>query len=295
MTSRHISAKLCSTDVELHRRVDRNAVAIEASVLLECRHPNILLMLGFTLDLEFGPVVVMEKSWGSVSKVLYSQRLLASISIRIADQVASALHFLHGMRIHHGAVNIHNVILSDPPDHPRRENFAAKLTDFSNAKLGVEDNRVLDTDIRAYGVFTSNLFVEDISRIVRFDKGTLEVEQESIKLNLESIRIDHPALVALIMKLVTPAPTTAREIDERFSELHELLRSSIEKQYAKRAMHQPSHQVVSQPLYSTELEVQPVLRPAPYPDFPTSAQQMDSLLSRLALASPGESADIIRL
>ena len=132
-------------------------------------------------------------------------------------------------------------------------------------------------------------------RSPRFDKGTLEVEQDSIRLNLESIRIDHPALVALIMKLVTPALTTAREIDERFSELHELLRSSIEKQYAKQAVHPPRHHAVSQSLPSAEVEAQSVLRPAPYPVLPTSAQQMDSLLSRLALASPGESADIIRL
>ena len=134
MTTRNISAKLCSTDVELHRRHDRQAVLMEVSVLLECRHPHILFMLGFTLDenleLGYGPLLVMEKSWGSVSKVLYLQRVPAHSAFRIADQVASALHYMHCRRIHHGAVDLHNVVLSDHPDDPRKKNapLAANLT-----------------------------------------------------------------------------------------------------------------------------------------------------------------------
>jgi hypothetical protein len=196
------------------------------------------------------------------------------------------------MRIRHGAVNIHNVFLSDPPDHPRRENFAAKLTDFSNAKLGVDD---LDIDIRAFGVFTSNMFAGEFFSVVRSDKGTSEVEQERIRFNLESIRTDHPEIVDFLTKLFTPAPTTSKEIDERFSELHALLRFSIEKQYAKQAVHPPRHHAASQSLPSAEVEAQSVLRPAPYPVLPTSAQQMDGLVARLALASPDGRADVIRL
>ena len=169
------------------------------------------------------------------------------------------------MQIHHGAVTIQNVVLSDPPDHPRRENFTAKLTDFSNAKLGFDDNRVLATDIRAYGVFASNLFVEDSFSVVRFDKANLEFEQEIIRTNLEPISRDHPDLVVLLMKLVVPEPVglaqpTAKEINVRFSKLHELLRSSVEKFYAERAVHPTGYQALSQPLHSAEVEVQSVLR-----------------------------------
>ena len=42
-------------------------------------------------------------------------------------------------------------------------------------------------------------------------------------------------------------------------------------------------------------KVQPVLHPAPYPVVPTSAQHMDSLRARSALASPEESANVIRM
>ena len=257
MTSRNISAQLFSTDVELHRRANCNEVLTEASILLECRHPNILLMLGFTLNLDYGPVLIMEKFWGSASKALYSQRLHAITAIRIADQVATALHHLFRLRIHHGAVNIHNVVLSDPPDHPLTVNVVAKLTDFSNAKLGVNDNRVLDRDMRAYGVLTSNLFVEDISNIVRFDKSISEVDQEMVMLNLEAIRTDHPELVDLLIKLVSPTLTTAREVDERFSKLHVLLRLRGNSQHTTSLVHWPGDQVLRSPLSSAEATVQP--------------------------------------
>ena len=257
MTSRNISAQLFSTDVELHRRANCNEVLTEASILLECRHPNILLMLGFTLNLDYGPVLIMEKFWGSASKALYSQRLHAITAIRIADQVATALHYLFRLRIHHGAVNIHNVVLSDPPDHPSSVNVVAKLTDFSNAKLGVNDNRVLDRDMRAYGVLTSNLFVEDISNIVRFDKSISEVDQEMVMLNLEAIRTDYPELVELLIKLVSPTLTTAREVDERFSKLHLLLRLRGNSKHTTSLVHWPGDQVLRSPLSSAEATVQP--------------------------------------
>ena len=44
----------------------------EVYLLLECRHPNILFMLGYTLELPQGPALVMERSWGSVSRALRS-------------------------------------------------------------------------------------------------------------------------------------------------------------------------------------------------------------------------------
>ena len=63
-------AKFCTAPVDLHSRGEapnvQNLIVAEARVLLECRHPNILFMLGFALNYAEGPVLVMEQSWGSV-------------------------------------------------------------------------------------------------------------------------------------------------------------------------------------------------------------------------------------
>jgi serine/threonine protein kinase len=199
----------------------------------------------------------MEKSWGSVSKALYSQRLSVLTSLRIAHQVASALHFLHSKRIHHGAVNIQNVVLSKHPDDPRTENSTAKITNFTRAELGVDDHRVLRIDIRAYGVFTSNLFVETISDVVRFDEGTLQDEDEieRIRANLNAIRTDNPELEALLLRLLMLEFPTASIIDESFFELHDLLKFSIRQKHAQRLVPQPQHQPPGQPPHLADVEV----------------------------------------
>jgi serine/threonine protein kinase len=259
--------------VELHRRVDRQALAVEVSILLECRHPNILFMLGFTLDdqgvLGYGPLLIMEPSWGSVSKVLYMQRLRVLAAIRIADQVVSALHYLHRRRIYYGSLDVHNVMLSDHPDHPRRENFTAKLTNFNNATLGVGDERLLARDIQATGVFAANLFAEDMASIVRFDVGNLRDEQWRIRRNLEAISSDHSELAVFVLNLVSLELATAQEMDARLSELHALLRSSI----AEPRLHASSP------------------RSAPYPAAMTSARQGSSSQQ----APPEESENVLRL
>jgi hypothetical protein len=232
--SRQIPAQFLSTDVELHRRVDRNAVANEAAVLLACRHPNILFMLGFVYDSGggwYGPMMVMEKSWGTVSKAIHSRRLTAVASLSIAEQVAAALHFLHtGRGIHHGAVDIGNVVLLNYPSRGRGH-VTAKLTNFAKAmRVRTENRTSLAMDIRAYVAFTSNLFVEDFGSVVWLDRCKLGDEQGQIRSNLEAIGTDHPELVALLLNSLSFDFFSSDNVDERFFALLEMLRSSKEQQ-----------------------------------------------------------------
>ena len=86
------------TLVDLHSRTDHthpeHATVHEARVLLKCRHPNILFMLGVALDYAQGPVLVMEQSWGSVMAALRSGPLRLEACAGIAAQVADVLRFL---------------------------------------------------------------------------------------------------------------------------------------------------------------------------------------------------------
>jgi serine/threonine protein kinase len=195
--------------------------------------------------------MVMEKSWGSVSDALHLGPLTAIASIRIAEQIASALMYLRGREIQHGAIDLHNVLLMDTPFGDG--NVVAKLTGFGNAKLNVRDIRIFAIDVHAYGVFTSNLFVTESSSLVRFDMCTLALEQERIKFNLEALRTDYPELAAVLLKMVSLELTIA---EKGWYELHEILQSNTREHSEQRAG--------------------PLARPAPRRLLPTSAPLINS-------------------
>ena len=71
-----------TTPVDLHSRNDHakaeKVILNEARVLLKCRHPHVLLMLGFCLDHPEGPTLIMEQAWGPVSEALLSGPLNVS-------------------------------------------------------------------------------------------------------------------------------------------------------------------------------------------------------------------------
>ena len=85
----------------------------EARVLLDCRHPNVLFMLGFILDHPGGPVFIMERTWGTVAAALTSGPLALETTDSIAVQVASALSYMQEMRISHGGLGIRSVFLAE--------------------------------------------------------------------------------------------------------------------------------------------------------------------------------------
>jgi serine/threonine protein kinase len=128
-------------------------------MLLNCRHPNILFMLGFALDFPAGPVLVMEKAWGAVAAALpLPVHTAPRHAMNIAVQVLSALHYLHERKISHGSLGIHTVLLIQSPQEGRA---TAKLANFSKAKDSVTEVEVFRGDLLRLGAFMCNLFAKE--------------------------------------------------------------------------------------------------------------------------------------
>ena len=86
--------------------------------MLECRHPNILLLIGMT-DMPGGSMLVTERSWGPVSTAMSTEPFSSLTALHIAQQIASALSYLSMRRIQHGAVAMGNVWLLKKPSRSR--------------------------------------------------------------------------------------------------------------------------------------------------------------------------------
>ena len=110
--------------------------------MLESRHPNVLFMVGFSLD--DAPLLLTERAWGSVMAALRMAPLACETAVHVAAQVASALHFLHERSILHDYILIRNVLLLAPQESPR---VTAKLANFGRAKLDVRDSKVLAEEV----------------------------------------------------------------------------------------------------------------------------------------------------
>jgi hypothetical protein len=102
-----------TTPVDLHSRNDHakaeKVILNEARVLLKCRHPHVLLMLGFCLDHPEGPTLIMEQARGPVSEALLSGPLNVLVAVATAQQVASALLYLHDRGYLHRQVDSNSV------------------------------------------------------------------------------------------------------------------------------------------------------------------------------------------
>ena len=72
-----------TTAVELQRRRSlsnaEGEISRELRVMLQCRHPNIIFALGVSFQFPGGPVLVLERTWGSVSKALDLLQQCASL------------------------------------------------------------------------------------------------------------------------------------------------------------------------------------------------------------------------
>jgi len=132
----------------------------EAAILLSCRHPNILQMIGTTMLAGNRPSLVMDRTWGTAQLALKQKALPGRVAINIAAQVASAQQYLHSVRIKHGAIRTASVaLLSDP--HDEKSVVTAKLANFRYAKT---DKLAAETDLLRFVVLVCNLFVTNYSR-----------------------------------------------------------------------------------------------------------------------------------
>jgi hypothetical protein len=200
--------------------VDGADISRELRVLLQCRHPNIVFVLGVAFDFPEGPVLVLERTWGSVSRALKNGPFGSRQAMRIADQVNSAVHYLRKLRMRHGAVGIDNVALLSSPRHT---NVLAKLTNFAHATVLDNDQGASNEDIYACAVFTSNLFVDHHSKCVAFD-DTIPKEQLYLMVshNILIMRVQFHTLADLLKYIVSPDAIGEREIDNIFYDMHQL-------------------------------------------------------------------------
>ena len=138
----------------------------EAAILLSCRHPNILQMIGTVKLAGNRTALVMDRTWGTAQLALKQNALSRRVAINVAAQVASAQQYLHSIHIQHGAIRTASVaLLNDPQDE--KSVVTAKLINFRYAK---PDPMASETDILRFVVFVCNLFVMNYSRDAVLDK-----------------------------------------------------------------------------------------------------------------------------
>jgi hypothetical protein len=218
--------------------VDGVDISRELRVLLQCRHPNIVFVLGVAFDFPGGPVLVLEKTWGSVSRALTRGPLGSLKAMRIADQVNSAVHYLRKLRTRHGAVSTDNVSLLSSPRHA---NVIAKLTNFADATVHDNDQDDWNEDIYAFAFFTSNLFVDICSKCVAFD-NTVPKEQLALMVshNTLPVRVWCKALADMLDYIVSPDAICDSEVDKIFDDFHQVFQGYILAQSEQRAIqHDP--------------------------------------------------------
>ena len=199
------------TCVDLHSRGEysnpKEIVLDEASVLFECRHPNILLMLGFCLAFSKGPVLIMERAWGTLTAALRSGPLPLQPALSISSQVASALLYLHDRGMLHGQVRTNSVFLvSTGSASP----VTAKLANFATIKHNAGDC-TLAGDVLSFGVLLHDLFATNYS-------GGSTLEQLS-ELSLEQLKcnISFADLGLLLHSIFRGEVTFAIDVAEWFT------------------------------------------------------------------------------
>ena len=116
------------TDTTVDRRMIRET-EIEAGILSQFRHPNILIMVGVAYLAE-GPALLLERSACTVSLFMQENRLSFASSVCIASQVASAIAHVHKQSYCYGALDAANVVLM----HRQAKEPIAKLSNFSRAR-----------------------------------------------------------------------------------------------------------------------------------------------------------------
>jgi hypothetical protein len=97
-------------------RRDTNAAepisaADEAKLLLACRHPSILHLIGVVTLAGNGPALIMERSACSVAYKLDEESIALTPAVRIMYQISTAITHMHELGICHCAVRAENVLL----------------------------------------------------------------------------------------------------------------------------------------------------------------------------------------
>ncbi|TDL16161.1 kinase-like protein [Rickenella mellea] len=114
----------------------KKSIALELRIWSDLEHPNVLPLLGFTLD--FGPHPVFVTEWMSNGTVLdYVKANPAASVLQLSIGIAAGLRYLHKREIVHADVKSSNVLVS-PTGVP-------SLIDFGLSRLLVISQVIMST------------------------------------------------------------------------------------------------------------------------------------------------------
>ena len=125
-----VAVKKVHPDILEPHTVDR--IRREISTMAQVRHPNLVLFIAAVLNDRTGPMIITELLDTSL-RTAYKENRLGSNKLRVFQDVASALNYLHLHRqpIIHRDVNTANVLLKAVAN----DVWKAKLSDFGSANL----------------------------------------------------------------------------------------------------------------------------------------------------------------
>lgn len=108
----------------------------EARLASTLSHPNIVSIVDFGDDPDWGMFIVMELAMGeSLSdRILHEGALSIDVSCNVAQQLVDALAHSHAHSVVHGDLKSENVLCLDPTDDDQRR-WNIKLVDFGMAHL----------------------------------------------------------------------------------------------------------------------------------------------------------------
>ena len=125
-----VAVKQVYPDILQQTTMDR--IRREIRTMAQVRHPNLVLFIAAVIDDRTGPMIITEILDTSLRSA-YERNRLGSNKLRIFQDVASALNYLHLHRepIIHRDVSTANVLLEAVANH----GWKAKLSDFGSANL----------------------------------------------------------------------------------------------------------------------------------------------------------------
>ncbi|XVF11303.1 hypothetical protein REPUB_Repub08aG0015000 [Reevesia pubescens] len=120
----------------LHLERGLRSFQVESEILSRTRHPNLVKLMNSCCDDDFRALVLEYMPNGTLDKWLYTHNYFLNLLQRldIMIEVASAMSYLHSIHVIHCDLKPSNILLD--------EDMVARVSDFSNAKLLVENAAV---------------------------------------------------------------------------------------------------------------------------------------------------------
>jgi hypothetical protein len=133
--NRYVAIKLLKPELQ-HRKDAIARFFEEARTVNTIKHPNIVESIDLVEDAQDGAYCVLELLHGpSLKRRLADGPLPLASALRVAAQIADALHVVHAQGIVHRDLKPDNLILVE---HDGRDDFV-KLIDFGVAQMGDDD------------------------------------------------------------------------------------------------------------------------------------------------------------